>query len=274
MAEGSTIPDESMMVAADSSQAGGDTAISDEQGGGKVEMATTTAITSSSSKSSDAAAAAAEEEEDFYIQCDACNEWFEGDDLTPPMTPATSSTYETWHCISCIPYHGPSKVKLTSTRTGLRKKRRIDFVKLNDPAALLESESGSSANNIGVATNDVQEVDFKAKLNLRSKKGMFKRGEKGCCFKVSNTTTTTSTNGGGQQFDLDYVNKHGFNQPVLFTSHSPSQIGLKVPEYRSELKNGNGNGASSTSLSAPFSFDTVAQLVGHSELKHPDRTPT
>jgi hypothetical protein len=248
-----------MMVASSSSQAG-DAAISDEQGGSKVEMTTTTAITSLS-VSSDAAAAAAAEE-DFYIQCDACNEWFEGDDLTPPMTLATSSTYETWHCPSCIPYHGPSKVKLTSTRTGLRKKRRIDFVKLNDPAALLESESGSSANNIGVATNDVQEVDFKAKLTLRSKKGMFKRGEKGCCFKVSNTTTTT-TNRGGQQFNLDYVNKHGFNQPVLFASQSPSQIGLKVPEYRNK-KNGNGNDGSSstTPLSAPFSFDTVAQLVG------------
>lgn len=250
-----------MMVAAGSSSQAGD-AVSDEQGGGKVEMATTTAITSSSSVMSSDVAAAAAEEEDFYIQCDACNEWFEGDDLTPPMTQATSSTYETWHCPSCIPYHGPSKVKLTSTRTGLRKKRRIDFVKLNDPAALLESESGSSANNIGVATNDVQEVDFKAKLTLRSKKGMFKRGEKGCCFKVSNNTTTTDSNG-GQQFNLDYVNEHGFNQPILFASHSPSQIGLKVPEYRNKKNGSNGNGSSSsTSLSAPFSFDTVAQLVG------------
>ena len=174
-------------------------------------------------------------EEDFYIQCDApnCNEWFEGTSLSPPMTPATASVYETWHCPACIPYHGPSKIKtVTSMRQGLRKKRRIDFVKLNDPAALLESES----NRIGVAANDVQEVDFRAKLELRRKKGLFKKGA-GCCLKVT----------AGNEFDTKYVDEHGFTQPVLFAAQLPFQIGLKLP--------GKDGGA-------PFSFDTVAKLVG------------
>ena len=182
------------------------------------------------------------EEEDFYIQCDApnCNKWHEGSTLSPPMTPLLASTYETWHCPSCIPYHGPSKIKsVTSTRQGLRKKRRIEYIKLNDPAALLQSES----NNIGVAANDVQEVDFKAKLDLRRKKGMFRQGG-GCCFKVSA--------GKNNQFTTSHVNQHGFNQPVLFTSQLPYQIGLKVP---GKVHNG-------SSSSSPFSFDTVAKLVG------------
>jgi len=180
---------------------------------------------------------AAEEEEDFYIQCDApnCNEWHEGCTLSPPITPSVASTFETWHCPSCIPYHGPSKVKsMTSTRQGLRKKRRIDFVKLNDPAALLESES----NNIGVAANDVQEVDFRAKLELRRKKGMFRKGA-GCCFKVAS--------GSKNEFNTTYVDKHGFDKPVLFASQLTYQIGLQLPG-----KDG----------AAPFSFDTVAKLVG------------
>ncbi|KAL7498615.1 hypothetical protein ACHAWT_007789 [Skeletonema menzelii] len=187
---------------------------------------------SGSSSSSDAG-----EEEDFYIQCDApnCNEWHEGSTLSPPITPLLASTYETWHCPSCIPYHGPSKVKsLTSTRQGLRKKRRIEYIKLNDPAALLQSES----NNIGVAANDVQEIDFRAKLELRRKKGMFRQGGAGCCIQVSS---------GKNEFTTTHVDQHGFNQPVLFTSQLPYQIGLKVPG-----KDG----------TAPFSFDTVAKLVG------------
>jgi hypothetical protein len=187
-------------------------------------------------------------EEDFYIQCDApnCNEWYEGSTLFPPITPILASTYETWHCPSCIPYHGPSTLKSSLTaigrREGLRKKRRIDFVKLNDPAALLESESG---NNIGVAANDVQEVDFRAKLQLRQKKGMFQKGH--YSFKV-----TTNTNGGGrmEEFNRNYVDRHGFNQPVLFATHLPFQIGLNVP------------GKNTTIGGAPFSFDTVAKLVG------------
>jgi len=187
---------------------------------------------SGSSSSSDAG-----EEEDFYIQCDApnCNEWHEGSTLSPPITPLLASTYETWHCPSCIPYHGPSKVKSpTSTRQGLRKKRRIEYIKLNDPAALLQSES----NNIGVAANDVQEIDFRAKLELRRKKGMFRQGGAGCCIQVSS---------GKNEFTTTHVDQHGFNQPVLFTSQLPYQIGLKVPG-----KDG----------TAPFSFDTVAKLVG------------
>lgn len=186
---------------------------------------------------SPSAAAREEDEEDFFIQCDApnCNQWYEGSTLSPPVTPAVASTYETWHCPSCVPYHGPSKAKsVTSMREGLRKKRRIDFVKLNDPAALLESES----NNIGVAANDVQEVDFRAKLLLRQKRGMFKKGAAGCCVKVTN---------GGTEFNMNYVDRHGFDQPVLFTTHLPFQIGLKVPGRDGP---------------APFSFDTVAKLVG------------
>lgn len=197
---------------------------------------TNDAVVEATTVSGSSSADAEEEEEDFYIQCDApnCNEWYEGSTLSPQVTPVIASTFDTWHCPSCIPYHGPSKVKsVTSTRReGLRKKRRIDFVKLNDPAALLESES----NNIGVAANDVQEVDFRAKLQLRQKKGMFKKGS-GCCFKVTN----------GQEFNKNFVSRHGFNQPVLFTAHLPFQIGLKVPG-----KDG----------AAPFSFDTVAKLVG------------
>eukprot|EP00984_Skeletonema_dohrnii_P034091 scaffold33102_cov61-Skeletonema_dohrnii-CCMP3373.AAC.1 len=199
----------------------------------------TKAGTSGSSSSSAAGSSA---EEDFYIQCDApnCNEWHEGSTLSPPITPLTASTYETWHCPSCTPYHGPSKLKsVTSMRQGLRKKRRIDFVKLNDPAALLESESNN--NGIGVAANDVQEIDFRAKLELRRKKGMFQNGMtasstgRGCCLKVITS--------GKNEFTTKYVNTHGFNQPVLFATQQPYQIGLKLP-------------------SKNFSFDTVAKLVG------------
>ena len=144
------------------------------------------------------------------------------------------------------PLHGPSKVKssiMTSTRRqGLRKKRRIDFVKLNDPATLLESES---SNNIGVAANDVQEVDFRAKLELRRKKGMFRNGAAGagcCCFKVMAKNDFNTT---------QYVDQHGFNKPVLFASSQlPYQIGLQLPK-----KDEDGT-------DAPFSFDTVAKLVG------------
>lgn len=203
------------------------------------------AATSGSSSSSSSDGAAEEEEEDFYIQCDApnCNEWHEGSTLSPPITPSIASTLETWHCPSCIPYHGPSKLKssITSTRRqGLRKKRRIDFFKLNDPAALLRSES----NNIGVAANDVQEVDFRAKLELRRKKGMFRKGA-GCCFKVTTTSGGTNKN---NEFNTTHVNKHGFDKPVLFASQLTYQIGLRLP--------GKEDGT------APFSFDTVAKLVG------------
>eukprot|EP00984_Skeletonema_dohrnii_P004280 scaffold1516_cov80-Skeletonema_dohrnii-CCMP3373.AAC.1 len=208
----------------------------------KVGIEASMATEAGTSGSSSSSAAGSSAEEDFYIQCDApnCNEWHEGSTLSPPITPLLASTYETWHCPSCTPYHGPSKLKsVTSMRQGLRKKRRIDFVKLNDPAALLESESNN--NGIGVAANDVQEIDFRAKLELRRKKGMFQNGMtaasttgKGCCLKITS---------GKNEFTTKYVNTHGFNQPVLFATQQPYQIGLKLP-------------------SKNFSFDTVAKLVG------------
>ena len=172
--------------------------------------------------------------EAFHIQCDACQAWYDATELDPPLTPASASQYETWHCEDCIPYHGPSQHK--RSRSGLRQRRRIDFVKLNDPASLLDDENGC---HIGVAANDVQEIDFKSMLRQRQKRGMFKGGLDGCLLSLPPDVP---------QFDAAYAERRGFDQPVLIADRTPQQIGLRLPPPNDD--------------GSPFTFANVAELVG------------
>ncbi|KAL7524784.1 hypothetical protein ACHAXR_000711, partial [Thalassiosira sp. AJA248-18] len=170
------------------------------------------------------------------IQCDApnCGKWFDVIDLDPPLDPHTASQYELWHCEHCIPYHGPSQHR--RRRDGLRKRKRIDFVKLNDPGIFLENENGKN----GVAANDVQDVDFAGMIRQRRNKGgVFKSGRWRCLLKLAKD----------EEFNAEYVARHGFGRPVLFANAKPSQLGLRVPAS----KDGDGD---------PFTFATVAKLVG------------
>lgn len=148
----------------------------------------------------------------FQIQCDACNEWFIPE---KELTPQTAELLELYHCIACIPYHGPSRRK--QVRPGLRKRKRIDFVKLNE-ASLLDDESGLA---LGIAAGDVQEVDYESMLKQRQRKGMFKlgTGKDGCVLQPLF----------GEEFDVAYVNVNGFNRPVFLSDKKPSEIGLEVP---------------------------------------------
>ena len=175
--------------------------------------------------------------EAFHIACDACQAWFDAADLG--MSPAEASSYETWHCESCVPYHGPPQRK--RSRSGLRKRRRIDFVRLNDPASVLEDEASA---HIGVAAGDVQEVDFKNVIRQRQKRGLFRTGIGGCLL---NITASASTN--GLMFNSDYADRHGFTRPVLFADLAPEQLGLQVPPPDAET-------------GKPFTFSDVARLVG------------
>lgn len=187
----------------------------------------------------------------FHIACDACETWFDAYDLG--MSPAEASSYEVWHCDDCVPYHGPSQHK--RSRSGLRKRRRIDFVKLNDPASVLEDENSA---HIGVAAGDVQEVDFKNMIRQRQKRGIFQSGIGGCLLTISNAGDNSAGGSASAQadddskgkvmFNSDYANRHGFTRPVLFVDLAPEQLGLKVPP-----PNAAGD---------PFTFADVARLVG------------
>eukprot|EP00571_Detonula_confervacea_P002375 CAMPEP_0172313814 /NCGR_PEP_ID=MMETSP1058-20130122/21029_1 /TAXON_ID=83371 /ORGANISM="Detonula confervacea, Strain CCMP 353" /LENGTH=544 /DNA_ID=CAMNT_0013027527 /DNA_START=10 /DNA_END=1644 /DNA_ORIENTATION=- len=177
------------------------------------------------------------DDDDFiqWIQCDApgCGKWFDAIELDPPLDPNTASQYEIWHCEHCIPYHGPSQHR--RRRDGLRKRKRINFVKLNDPGMILENENGQQ---IGVATNDIQDVDFGSLIRQRKHRGVFKAGHEGCLAKFAK----------GEKFNAAYASKHGFSRPALFANKTPSQLGLRVP--------------SSGVNGVPFTYANVAKLVG------------
>ena len=156
-------------------------------------------------------------DDDFMIQCDApnCHKWYYAVDLDPPLDPTSAAQYEVWHCTDCAPYHGPSRLR--RRRDGLRKRKRINFVKLNDPGAFLDAENGQN----GVATNDVQDVDFDGMIRSRRGRGMFQSGTKsGGCLVMP---------GEGEVFNGEYAAMHGFDRPVFFANRTPSQIGLRVP---------------------------------------------
>ncbi|EJK66427.1 hypothetical protein THAOC_12660 [Thalassiosira oceanica] len=173
-------------------------------------------------------------EADFQIQCDipTCGSWYHSHELDPPLTSKTASQYKTWHCPQCVPYHGPSVQH--ARRNGLRKRKHIDFVKLNDPSSILENEGSS----IGAAESDVQDADFDGMLRSRQNKGMFTSGSdkrKGCLLQLAKH----------EDFNADYVSSHGFDKPVLFKK-TPGALGLKVPR----------------SKGGDFGVSTVAKLVG------------
>jgi len=153
----------------------------------------------------------------FQIQCDACQEWVvpDEDDEDGGITPENAEQFERYHCPACRPYHGPSRRK--RAREGLRKRKRIDFVKLND-ASLLDDESGGA---LGIAAGDVQEIDYQAMLRQRQKRGLFRRGSGsgGCILQL----------GPGEVFDEAYADAHGFDRPVLLADKTPEEIGLRVP---------------------------------------------
>lgn len=176
------------------------------------------------------------DEDGCMIQCDApsCGKWYDCHLLFPPLNPLTATEYEVWHCEHCIPYHGPSVHR--RRRAGLRKRRRIDFVKLNDPGVLMEHENGRN----GVAADDVQDVDFAGMLKLRRSKGMFTSGRcgGGCLLKLAT----------GVEFNAAYANKHGFDRPVMFANKKSTQLGMRLPKSDGDY--------------GPFTFANVAELVG------------
>ena len=175
-----------------------------------------------------------EAEADFQIQCDipTCGSWYHSHELDPPLTSKAASQYKSWHCPNCVPYHGPSVQH--ARRSGLRKRKHIDFVKLNDPSSILENEG-----RVGAAESDVQDADFEGMLRSRQNKGMFTSGSDkriGCLLQLTKD----------EDFNVDYVSSHGFDRPVLFKK-TPDALGLKVP------RSINGEA---------FSVSTVAKLVG------------
>ena len=184
--------------------------------------------------------------EAFHIACDACQAWYDASSLG--LSPAEASSYDIWHCDDCVPYHGPSQHK--RSRSGLRKRRRIDFVKLNDPGSVLDDENSA---HIGVSAGDVQEVDFKNMIRQRQKRGIFESGVGGCLLTITSATCTTSSpsadEGDKVMFNADYADRHGFTHPVLFVDVAPEQLGLKVPPPDADT-------------GKPFTFSDVAELVG------------
>ena len=101
----------------------------------------------------------------------------------------------------------------------------------------MENENGQN----GIATHDIQDVNHYAIINQRRARGLFKNPRWGCLLKL----------GKEDVFNAEYATQHGgFNTPVLFANHKPSQLGLKVPP-RINVSDG-----------TPFSYATVAQLVG------------
>lgn len=147
-----------------------------------------------------------------------------------------------------IPYHGPGKYR--RGRDGLRKRRRIDFMKLNDPG--WDSENGSAQHLLlgMVGANGIHDVDFWAMICQRKKNrknfftpGRSKRG--GCMLDLPE----------GVEFNADYVSKHGFDLPVLLANESPSQLGLRVPSSE-DINNDVGTSYSS------FGYANIAKLVG------------
>ena len=97
-----------------------------------------------------------EEADTTHIQCDApgCGRWYSGGDNDDdddydddndgngplPLPPGELAfLYEVWHCPLCAPYLGPGtlhrrrQLRRPASGYGLRKRRKIDFVRLNDP---------------------------------------------------------------------------------------------------------------------------------------------
>ena len=133
-----------------------------------------------------------------------------------------------------IPYHGPSKIR--RGRDGLRKRRRIDFTKLNDPGCMHSGNHGGHHQHLqlGMAgTNGIQDVDFWTMICQRKKNRV---NFFNCCSSGQNDV---GVGGGscsclldlpvGEEFNAAFVSRSGFDRPILFTNKTPSQLGLRVP---------------------------------------------
>ena len=155
----------------------------------------------------------------FQIQCDACNNWVIPNEDDCDLSPETAAVLERYYCLKC-----------RQARLGLRKRKRIDFVKLHN-ASLLDDESVA----LGIAAGDVQEIDYRSILQQRQRRGIFKAGtgNNGCIVQLPKT----------KDFDATYASVHGFNHPVLISNKKPCDIGLQVPPN-------------------DFTFSDVARLVG------------
>ena len=193
-----------------------------------------------------------EEDDDFMIQCDApnCGKWYYTNELSPPITPQQASQYEKYHCEDCIPYHGPSIFK--TRRSGLRKRKRINFVLLNDPGSLDDGGNGSNNETLltsnAVSTNDGQELDFGSILTQRTNRNIF------------NTTNSFLLQlNDTEELNEDYAMKFGFNRPILFDNKSPSQLGLRVPTSSTTSAVQEDD---NTTTNKPFTYSNVAKLVG------------
>ena len=191
------------------------------------------------------------EDEDFMIQCDApnCGKWYYAHELSPPITPQQASEYEKYHCEECIPYHGPST--LQTRRSGLRKRKRINFVLLNDPGSLDDGGGGNGSNETlltsnAVSTNDGQELDFGSILTQRTNKHI---------FNTDNSFLLQLND--NEELNEDYAMKHGFNRPILFDNKSPSELGLRVPTSTTSVAQDDGN-----TNKPSFTYSNVAKLVG------------
>ncbi len=151
-----------------------------------------------------------------------------------------------------IPYHGPSVFR--RGRDGLRKRRRIDFKMLNDPGLLSEKNGGQHLHFLSMAGGvnyGIQDVDFWNLICQRKKNrvNFFKSGhdnDGGCLLILQD----------GEEFNDDYVTKHGFDRPILFANSTPSQLGIRVP-FSEDVINGVEDDKTSS-----FSFANVATLVG------------
>ena len=192
------------------------------------------------------------QDDDFMIQCDApsCGKWYYAHDLSPPITPQQASEYEKYHCEECIPYHGPSIFK--TRRVGLRKRKRINFVLLNDPGSLDDGGNGSNNETLltsnAVSTNDGQELDFCSILTQRTNKHIFNT-DNTFLLKLNDT----------EELNEEYAMKFGFNRPILFDNKSPSQLGLRVPTTTTTSSLVHDDGCSTNK---PFTYSNVAKLVG------------
>ncbi|KAL7544171.1 hypothetical protein ACHAWF_007555 [Thalassiosira exigua] len=206
--------------------------------GGPVSAAAAAAAPASAAKVNDASD---DESAELMIRCDvpSCLSWHRASDLDPPLSPRAAEKIEVWHCPRCAPYHGPGRTR--GGREGLRKRKRIDFRRLNDPGLVWDdggNEPGRGRGNAGASADEIREVDFADLLRRGRRRGLFEPGET-CLLKLRK----------GERFDGAYASKHGFDRPALFKGKPPSELGLRLPRP-SDVND------------SKFTYEHVSQLVG------------
>jgi len=126
------------------------------------------------------------------IECDVCKDWFHGSCVG--IEEHQSSDIETYHCPNCQPEHGPLTLKRR------RNWHRHDYSELND---------GSKA----IQSGTVVFVDRLKQRKFRSADDIV--------LKIHGTKLT-----------LDFLEQHGFNQPMIVKQKEGLGLRVPPPEFR------------------------------------------